>query len=65
MISEANVDCYNESEQAMGLFTMVEVASRFQPPCLASRSMCRKSNSMTRGRLLRFVPEAQRSRGSH
>ena len=24
MISEAIVDCYNESEQAMGLFTMVE-----------------------------------------
>ena len=24
MISDAIVDCYNESEQAMGLFTMVE-----------------------------------------
>jgi hypothetical protein len=24
MISEALVDCYNESEQAMGLFTLVE-----------------------------------------
>lgn len=24
MIDEATVDCYNESEQAMGLFTMIE-----------------------------------------
>ena len=28
MISEAIVDCYNESEQAMGLFTMVEESLR-------------------------------------
>jgi hypothetical protein len=32
MIDEAIVDCYNESEQAMGLFTMIEESLSFPFP---------------------------------
>ena len=52
MISEAIVDCYNESEQAVGLFTMVEErisASRFNHRAWHPGQCPETSNSMTRG----------------
>jgi hypothetical protein len=40
MIEEATVDCYNESEQLTGCFTMIE--ENLEVPCESRVAICRR-----------------------
>jgi len=65
MISEATVDCYNDSEQAMGLFTMIEQKLRlpFSAIVLGIQVMVEKIDLNEAGEIVAVCargPERQR-----